>query len=393
MRRKFLSGFGGSAGTAVVMQDSALLWTDSRYWNEANLQLDSSLWTLMKQGQPKVPTIVKFLGEQAIKKQKEAASGESSSPLKVGIDPFVHSGSFAKEFEDAMKEAAKDELDDDSLTIGELNTSHSNLVDPIWGEARPPMPYNPFRVHLMEYAGVSVADKIKKIREEMKEKKATMAVFGCLDDVAYLFNVRAMGDVDTCPVGIAYAAITNDQVALYCDSRKIESPEVREHLSEVTIKDYNQIVGDVKEHGVVDGNKVWIDKSRSNLALSMAIPEKALVDSQNAVAPMKACKNDAEMEGMRKAHIVDGAAMAKFMAWLEDQVVVQGRSVSEVEIDEVLTRFRADQPGFLECSFPTIAGVGSNAAIIHYRAKPGKSRNNDYICQIFIVAPTDLCFV
>jgi Xaa-Pro aminopeptidase len=124
MRRKFLSGFGGSAGTAVVMQDSALLWTDSRYWNEANLQLDSSLWTLMKQGQPKVPTIVKFLGEQAIKKQKEAASGESSSPLKVGIDPFVHSGSFAKEFEDAMKEAANSNVDDQSLTIGELDTSH-----------------------------------------------------------------------------------------------------------------------------------------------------------------------------------------------------------------------------------------------------------------------------
>ncbi|KAL3909928.1 MAG: hypothetical protein SGARI_002363 [Bacillariaceae sp.] len=357
MRRKFLSGFGGSAGTAVVMKDSALLWTDSRYWNEANLQLDSSHWSLMKQGQPKVPTIVKFLGEQAVKKHKEAANGDSSKALKVGIDPFVHPGSFAKEFGDAVKEAAKDELDDETLTIGELDTSQPNLIDQIWSDARPPIPYNPFRVHPMEYAGMSIADKVKKIREEMKEKKATMAVFGCLDDVAYLFNVRAMGDVDTCPVGIAYAAVTNDQVALYCDSRKVESPKVREHLTEVTIKEYDQIVGDIKEHVSVDGNKVWIDKSRSNLALATVVPEKALVDNQNAITPMKACKNDAEMEGMRQAHIVDGAAMAKFMAWLQDRVITQGKSVSEVEIDEVLTGFRAEQPGFLECSFPTIAGA------------------------------------
>jgi Xaa-Pro aminopeptidase len=205
----------------------------------------------------------------------------------------------------------------------------------------------------------------------MKEKKATMAVFGTLDDVAYLFNVRSMGDVDTCPVGIAYASVTNDQVNLYCDCRKVESPDVKEHLSEVIIKPYDQIVDDITEHSNIDENKVWIDKSRSNLALAAVIPDKALVDSQNAITPMKACKNDAELEGMRQAHIVDGAAMAKFMAWLEHTVVVQGKSVSEVEIDEVLTGYRAQQPGFLECSFPTIAGVGSNAAIIHYRAKPG----------------------
>jgi Xaa-Pro aminopeptidase len=112
-----------------------------------------------------------------------------------------------------------------------------------------------------------------------------------------------------------------------------------------------------------------MDTSRANVALSAVIPKSALVDNQNAVTPMKARKNDAELEGMRQAHIVDGAAMAKFMAWLEDTIVVQGRSVSEVEIDEVLTGCRAEQPGFLECSFPTIAGVGPNAAIIHYRAK------------------------
>jgi Xaa-Pro aminopeptidase len=368
MRRQFLSGFGGSAGTAVVTKDEALLWTDSRYFNEAALQLDSSCWKLMKQGQPKVPSIVKFLGEAAAKQYKA-----TKSSLKVGIDPFVHPASFAKELKAAFADAAKSELnmEDEDVVIGELDTSNANLIDPIWGEERPEIPANPFRVHPLEYAGVSIADKVDKIRSEMKTKKATMAVFCTLDDVAYLFNVRAMGDVDTCPVGIAYATVSNDEITLYCDSRKVESEAAQEHLKEVTIKSYDDIVADVKSHCETEGNKVWVDTSRSNLALSTVIPKNALVNSQNAVTPMKACKNEAEMEGMRKAHIVDGAAMAHFMAWLEIEIVEKGRSVSEVEIDEVLTGYRAEQPGFLECSFPTIAGVGSNAAIIHYRAKPG----------------------
>jgi Xaa-Pro aminopeptidase len=389
MRRKFLSGFGGSAGTAVVTRTEAFLWTDSRYWNEATIQLDPTLWTLMRQGKPLVPGIAKYLGELAVKKYKETTPGASgddcvgegemesgangSSVLKVGIDPYVHPASFAKEFKEAMDEAAKSELDDvdGTLIIGVLETSHPNLIDPIWGEARPPVPFNPFRVHPLEYAGVSVADKVAKIRKEMETKKVTMAVFCTLDDVAYLFNIRCMGDVDTCPVGIAYATVTNDDVALYCDSRKVESPDVQQHLSEVTIKPYNDIVPDIRRHADLEGNKVWIDKSRANLALVSGLSDRVLVDSQNAVTPMKACKNEAELEGMRQAHIVDGAAMAKFMAWLEDTVVVQGRSVSEVEIDEVLTGYRAQQPGYLENSFPTIAGCGSNAAIIHYRAQPG----------------------
>ena len=137
MRRKFLTGFGGSAGTAVVTQDKALLWTDSRYWNEANLQLDGSLWTLMKQGQPKVPTIVKYLGELAAKHYKDA-----ETKVKVGIDPFVHPASFAKDLKEAFKDAAKTELSLEDTEIGELVTSNPNLIDPIWGDARPEVPFS-----------------------------------------------------------------------------------------------------------------------------------------------------------------------------------------------------------------------------------------------------------
>ena len=330
----------------------------------------------MKQGQTDVPTINKFLSDLATTHYKE-----QSKPLVVGLDAYVHSASFAKDltnvFDDATKDLDLDTENGDSAmeSIAVINTldGKPNMVDSVW-EERPALPLNPFRVHPMEYAGMTVTDKVTKIRSEMKEKKATMTVFSALDDIAYLFNVRCMGDIETCPVGIAYGTITNDGVTLYCDDEKVAPVEVAEHLKSagVTVQPYGNIVPDIEAHLAASGkNKVWIDNSRSNYALSRVIPKSSLVDAQNPVTPMKACKNAAEMEGMRRAHIVDGAAMAHFIAWLENTIVVEGRSVSEVEIDEVLTGYRRQQPGYMENSFPTIAGVGSNGAIVHYCAAEG----------------------
>lgn len=330
---------------------------NARYFNEANLQLDAKHWKLIKSGQPKVPTIPTYLADLAVKHFQE-----TGKPLRVGLDPYVHPASFAKELHDAFALVSEE-------AIGELDTSQPNLIDPIWDSARPPIPTSPFRVHPIEYAGVAVSDKVSLIRKEMEAKKATLAIFCTLDDVAYLLNVRAMGDVETCPVGIAYATVSRDEVTLYCDAAKVASEEIREHLEDVVFKPYEDIVGDVRAHAEKPEHKVWMDMSRANYALSSIVPEKALVDAQNAITPMKACKNAAELEGMRRAHIVDGASMAKFMAWLQETIVVEGRAVSEVEIDLKLTGFRAEQPGFLEVSFPTIAGVGPNGAIIHYRAQ------------------------
>ena len=259
---------------------------------------------------------------------------------KVGIDAFVHSASFAKELTESFDSAAKGiEVNngDASPTIGEIETldGQQNMVDSIW-EGRPELPKNPFRVHPIEYAGATVTDKVAKILSQMKEKKATLTVFSALDDIAYLFNVRCTGDVETCPVGIAYATISSDEVTIYCDPEKVAPEAVSEHLTEsgVTVKPYDGIVPDVKAHLASDAsNKVWIDSARSNYALSRVVPKASLVNAQNPVTPMKACKNPAEMEGMRRAHIVDGAAMAHFIAWLENTIVNEGRSVSEVEID------------------------------------------------------------
>jgi len=359
-RRAFLTNFHGSAGTAIVTRDRALLWTDSRYFNEAKRSLDPQHWALMKSGQPKVPTITKWLEEEASKHY--AATG---MPLRIGMDPYVHAASFAKECREAFHKQH-------DYVPGELVTLNSrNLIDVIWGDARPPIPTSPFRVHPLEYAGMSLQQKFEQIRKDMEEKRATLSVFCTLDDVAYLLNLRATGDVECCPVGIAYATVSNKEVTLYCDERKIDGDEVKEHLKDVTIKPYDAIVDDVEGHLQSEKSRVWIDCGRANMAIVSVIPERALIDSQNAVTPMKACKNRAEMEGMRRAHVVDGAAMAEFMAWLEHTVVDEGKLITEVEIDKRLTACRAAQPGFLEVSFPTIAGVGSNGAIVHYFAQEG----------------------
>jgi len=371
MRRAFLTDFHGSAGTAIVTKDAAYLWTDSRYWNEANLQLDSDHWTLQKAGLESTPTIPKWLVDTA---KEHYVKNNNSKPLKIGMDPFVQSASFVKEVETGLQEAAKEEGWGDDSTPGLLVTEHPNLIDPIWGDARPAIPTSPFRVHPIEYAGMTVSEKIEKIRSEMNTKKCTATVFSTLDDVAYLMNLRSKGDIDTCPVGIAYAMVTEDAIYLYCDKQKLVANEVQEHLRQegVTVKPYDDIVSDIQAHCAADSankTKVWLDKSRSNYAIATIIPDANLLDAQNAVTAMKACKNEAELKGMREAHIVDGVAMAHFMAWLEQQIVTEQLAVSEVEIDTVLTGYRAQQKGFMECSFPTIAGVGGNGAIIHYRAQ------------------------
>lgn len=363
-RRAFLSGFQGSAGTAVVTNDQALLWTDSRYWNEATLQLDATQWTLQKSGLTDTLTIPKWLASTATEFYQQ-----HQKPMRIGIDPFVHPASFAKEVEDAMADVAQTESFDENP--GLLCTDAQNLIDILWEKeaTRPPIPTSPFRIHPLEYAGKSVTEKIAVIRKEMATKKATALVLCTLDDVAYVLNIRAKGDIDTCPVGIAYAFVTEDAVQLYCDAVKVE--DIQDYLSDcgVAVKPYDQIVADVEQHCVQDPrHKVWIDKARANYALVGVIPSSQCVEGQNPVTPMKAVKNAAELEGMREAHIVDGVAMAQFMAWLTKEI--SQRAISEVEIDQVLTGYRAQQKGFVECSFPTIAGVGSNGAIIHYRAQP-----------------------
>lgn len=325
----------------------------------------------MKQGLPKVPSITKFIANIAA---EQYSTSEVKVPFVVGIDPFVHPASFERELNNAFDEAAGS-IDDigEEVVIGELKAMVNgyNPIDDVWGDERPDIPTSPFKVHPIEFSGESIQSKVDKIRSLMKEKKATLAVFTALDDVAYLMNLRAQGDIETCPVGISYATVSLDGISLFCDEVKVDSKDVKDHLNEanVIVKGYDEILGHIQNHlNDVPKAKVWIDKSRSNYALSCVIPDKSLLDTQNAITPMKSCKNEAEMEGMRRAHICDGVAMAQSIATIERIVANEGRAISEVEVDEIITGNRAQQPGFKEVSFPTIAGVGRNGAIIHYRA-------------------------
>jgi len=311
------------------------LWTDSRYWNQATLQLPNG-WTLQKQGQTEVPTIPKWLTSQ--------------DKLRVGLDPLVHPHSFLTSLQ----------TEDKDHNVVDVVTDVGNLVDDVW-EHRPALPSSPWRVHPLEYAGMSVDDKVATIRTQMLDKNATLCVLSALDEIAYLLNLRCQGDIETCPVGLAYATISPTDITLYCDPAKLVSDEVREHLKDFTVLPYDQIVPDIEGHT----GTIWLDASKSNIALVQAAGETALHE-QSPVVPLKACKNEAELTGMRRAHVVDGIAMAQFIAWLEHELTQ--RTVSEVEIDERLTGYRAQQEGFVEVSFPTIAGVGSNGAIVHYRA-------------------------
>ncbi len=339
----------------------------------------------MKQGLPKVPTLTKYVADRAAEFYTE-----TKQTYNVCIDPFVHPASFEKDLKGAFDEAT-DTIDididdsDSDITIGKLTTMENgqNIIDDVWGSSRPPLPTSPFRVHPLKYSGETIQSKVSKIVSQMTEKKATLLVLSALDDIAYLMNVRAKGDVETCPVGISYATImvngdgngnVEGEAVLFCDEQKVAPQEVADHLSEanVTVKPYGDIISYIENHlQSSKKSKVWIDKTRSNYALSRIIPDRALVDAQNPITAMKACKNGPEMEGMRLAHIRDGVAMANSIAYIENAIVNEKRSLSEVEVDEVITGDRAKQPEFQEVSFPTIAGVGSNGAIIHYRAEEG----------------------
>ena len=363
--------------------------------------MNAKQWTLIKSGAtPDVLTIPQFLSQRAVQHfHTTSTTGTEDTPstiqdatekvlppvpvpvpLRVGLDPFVFAATFPETLEHEFAKTATRAGIPTTTTIGMIDTTHSttNLVDDIWGDERSAVPVAPFRVHPLQYAGVTVAEKIATIRQQMthEKTKATLAIFCTLDDVAYLCNLRATGDIATCPVGIAYATVTDQDTILYCDRAKIAaSSSVQEHLAAaaVTVRPYEAIVHDVQQHVQQSrDHKVWLDRTRSNYKLSSLVPTEQLLDAQTSITPMKAIKNTAELDGMRLAHAVDGAAMAKFMAWLDHEIRVLGRRINEVDLDTKLTAFRAEQPGFVELSFPTIAGVGSNGAIIHYSASNDK---------------------
>lgn len=353
-RREFISGFTGSAGTVLVTQAEALLWTDGRYFLQAEEELGAE-WKLMRALQPGVPSVEDWL------------AAELPEGGVVGIDPMVHS------IEDAQKIAS---------TIGTgrtLKSLGSNLVDHVWEGAaefapaavRPSKPSGEARSMPLKYTGVDRATKIKELWAVAASANADGVLVCALDEVAWLLNVRGC-DVPHCPLLQSHVLVYPPPASggaprcvLFADEEKF-STELREELaaSAVEIAPYDSILSATEEFAQL-GKKLMMDPKSVNYGLRTAAGEGALMKPSSISMP-KACKNEEELEGMLQAHLVDGAALANFFAWLERTVRVDGRSVTEVDIATKIAECRAAQPGFMDLSFPTIAGVGANGAIIHY---------------------------
>lgn len=303
---------------------------------------------------------------------------------KVAIDPTLHTITAAEALEKAL-----------ALAGMELVSLKSNPVDDVWGNDRPEPPKATLRIHDLEWAGSSVSEKIADMRTEMKEAGATALAVTMLDEVAWLFNLRG-SDVPHNPVFLSYALITQSSATLFVDKSKITGA-IESHLTEagVSIQPYEDAFKAVAELGS-KGQKIWMDPTKVSFAMKVAALEGAskqsggrkrarpsdqpsdgcVVLKSSPVSQAKGLKNPAELEGLREAHLRDGVALVKFFCWLE-KTIASGKTLTEVEIDEHLTSYRAAQPGFVETSFPTIAGAGPNGAIIHYRAQPETCKTVD----------------
>ena len=344
MVRKYFSGFTGSAGTLVVLKDKAALFTDGRYFIQAAKQLQGSDITLMKMGEPKVPTLEEYV-------RQELKEGEN-----IGFDGRVITAGDGLAFEKTAMEK------------GGKVIFHLDLAEKIWKD-RPALLFTPVFVLKEEYSGESCDDKLKRLREKMKEEGAAVHLLTTLDDIAWLFNLRAK-DVASCPVLLSYAVITMDEAILFAGERAFDET-VRKYLAEhhITLKPYDDFytyVADLVKTGPKE--KLLVCENRINYRLKKELGDAVIVDRANPTTLMKAVKNSTEQENLRKVHLMDGVAVTKFMYWLKTNV---GKvPMTEVSASDYLESLRGSNPTYIEPSFATICAYGANGAIIHYTATP-----------------------
>jgi Xaa-Pro aminopeptidase len=340
--RKWISGFTGSAGTAVVTKEKAGVWTDSRYFIQAAEELKDTGFDLFKMGQPETPDMTDWIIEQV-------GSGGT-----VGIDGLVYASSDAK--------SLKSKLDSKNIN---LNTEFDPFS--VIRTDRPEIPQNHIFTLPVEVAGESVKSKIERINAELKKLEADGIIIVTLDAVAWTFNMRG-NDVEYNPVAVAYAYVSENETVLFVDPDKI-SEEIAEEYKEqgIIISDYNNVFEYVAN--LPADSKVCVTGNKINWKLLQTIPESCkIVDVPSPVDLMKSIKNETELEGFRNAMIKDGVALVKFYMWLEKAIPTG--EVTEVMIEEKLLEYRSQQENFVGESFGTIAGYAGNGAIVHYHATP-----------------------
>ena len=338
--REFMSGFTGSAGTLIISMDEAGLWTDGRYFIQAENELKDSGIKLFKMGEEGVPTIEEYLLEKLPKNST------------FGFDGRVMS---VKEGQSLANK----------LAFKGINIEYKyDLVNDIW-EDRCSLPTEKAFLLGTEYSGESFSDKLSRIRAVMKEKKATTHILASLDDIAWLFNIRGR-DVKSNPVVLSYAVITIDSVYLFIDKNKI-GKDIRAELSKenVQIKGYEEVYEFIKN---IDENEVvLIDTSKVNYAIYNNIPSNVQkIEERNPSILFKSIKNEIELKNIRNSHIKDGVAFTKFMYWLKNNI---GKiEITEISATQKLEEFRREQDKFIEPSFSTIAAYKDHAAMMHYSA-------------------------
>lgn len=339
--REWISGFTGSAGTVVVSMNGAGLWTDSRYFLQAETQLAGTDISLMKQGLPETPDMVSWL-------VSELQAGEK---VAVNAQMFSVSGYAA-----LLADLGKSGID----MVG------IDLMSKIWTD-RPALPQQPFFVLDTQYSGVSASDKLKQLRAAMKKSGVDVFVMSALDDIAWLYNIRGY-DVDYNPVVISYSVVEADKATLFIAPEKLTS-ENKTYLSSQGVETaaYHDIYKKLNE--ISSENKVLIDGAKLNRSLFDALPASVVVKNEmSPVFKLKSLKNETEIAGIRRAMVKDGVALTKFFKWLEENVA--SCTLTETSIDEKLYACRAEQENFKGASFGTIAGYGANGAIVHYSATP-----------------------
>ena len=340
--REWISGFNGSAGTAVVTLDKAALWTDSRYFIAAEEQLQGTEFQLMKLKVEGTPSIAEWLGREL----KDAAD------KAVGIDGMVNSTN-------SIKELISDLRTQGGITL----RTNFDPLERIWLD-RPAIPENPVVIHPLEYAGEPTREKLARIRKALREKHADGMLMAALDDIAWTLNLRG-SDVHCSPVFVSYLLISTTEVTLYINKVKL-TPEVMSYLQAegVGVKPYNQVKQGLKDYFeyniLLDGNEV-------NYTLYKTV-EREIVDASSPVPLMKAVKNEREIAGFRSAMLKDGIAMVKFLKWLKPAVEAGGQT--EMSVERKLTALKAEQPLFRGLSFDTIVGYEEHGAIVHYEAIP-----------------------
>lgn len=339
--REWISGFTGSAGTIVILQNGAGLWTDSRYFLQATEQLEGTGIELYKEMLPETPTITEFLC-------KNLNPGDT-----LGIE--------GKMFSINQVEQMQKDLEHSGIRIEILD----DPINDIWVN-RPQIPKEPAYVYGIEFAGKSCKDKIDSIRQELNKNKSNSIFITALDEIAWTLNIRG-NDVHCNPVVISYLLITQKNVFCFISNDKITN-EVKQYLEsqDIEIQPYEKAEAFLKEF---NGGSIMLDPAKTNFAMYSAIhPSNEIIRTASPISLLKATRNDQEIAGIHEAMKQDGIALVKFLQWLEE-AVPKGKE-TELSIDEKLTEFRSKRPLYKGKSFDTIAGYKEHAAIVHYSATP-----------------------